>query len=361
MQKKKYLAIDVGNDKTKFVQGGIDKDKIVVNNYFIADTPTGIMDDGKIINLDGLISLFKESLKKSKIKANDLVLSITGTGIITRDIQLPKSTDEELEKILEFEAQQYFPVELDNYIMDFKVLEEMDIGDGVFNRVLLVAVPVNQVDEYMKIHKRLKKEITAIDIPANNFCKVLFGENFMDKDTASKNLPNEFAVLDLGAKTTGVYIFSSGKLKFSRILLNGSIDIDELIASQLNVDFEKAEEIKIMVGNLIGDDELINPNSDDAQISNLIKPAVNNIMNDVNRFIEFYNSRSTGNRLERIYLCGGGSKLKGLDVYFKAYFNIPVEYLDYKKFVIYKGKRKEEEFVDDFVLLINALGCLVRK
>lgn len=337
---KKYLAIDIGNRKTKIVLGGIEKDKIVVDNYFITDTPTGIMEDGKITNLNGLIAMLKDSLKKGKIRGKHLVMSITGTGIITRDIQLPKSTDEELEKILGFEAQQYFPVELDNYILDFKVLEEIDSGDGVFNRVLLVAAPVNQVDEFMKVHKRLNKEIEAIDIPANNICKVLFGEAYVGKELNGKELPHEFAVLDLGAKTTGVYIFSSGKLKFSRILLNGSGDIDDLIASQLNVDFSKAEEIKIMVGNLIADDDLINPNSEDAKISNLIKPAVNNLMSDINRFIEFYNSRSTGNRLDRIFLCGGGSKLKGIDIYFRTYFNIPVEFLDPQKFVLYKGHKK---------------------
>ncbi|OPZ92968.1 MAG: Cell division protein FtsA [Firmicutes bacterium ADurb.Bin419] len=360
MFNKKYLAIDVGNKKTKIVLGGIEKDKIVVDNYFIADTPSGIMDDGKIMNLNGLVTLLKDSFKKGRIKGKHLVLSITGTGIITRDIQLPKSTDEEIGKILEYEAQQYFPVELDNYILDFKVLDEIDANDGIYNKVLLVAVPINQVEEYMKIHKKLNKEIEAIDIPANNICKLLFGENYIGNEESDKDLPKEIAVLDLGAKTTGVHIFSSGKLKFSRILLNGSSDVDELIASQLNIDFIKAEEVKIMVGNLLSDDETSNHVSEDAEISNLIKPAVNNIMSDINRFIEFYNSRSTGNRLDKIYLCGGGSKLKGIDVYFKNYFNIPVEYLNPQRFVVYKGKRSEAEFFDDFVILVNALGCLVR-
>jgi len=360
MIKKKYIAIDVGNDKTKFVLGGMEKDKIVVNNYYISNTPSGTMDDGKIINLEGLVSFIKESLKKSGIRGKDLVLSITGTGIITREVQLPKSTDEELEKILGFEAQQYFPVELENYVLDFKVLEEIDEGEGVFYNVLLVAVPVNQIDEYMKIHKSLRKEIEAIDIPANNICKLVYGESNLDKDLESIGMSGEIAVLDFGAKTTGVYIFSSGKIKFSRILLNGSKDIDGMVASHLNVDFEKAEEVKIMVGNLISDDEINNPDSEDAQISNMIKPAIDNILGDINRFVEFYNSRSVGKRIGKIYLCGGGSKLKGLDVYFANYFNIPVEYLDYQKFVIYKGKKGIEEFANNFVLLVNALGCLVR-
>ena len=359
MLKKKYLAIDVGNSKTKIVHGGIEKDKIVVDNYFITDTPSGIIEDGKIKKLNDIVAFLKVSIKKSKIKSKHLVLSITGTGVITRDIQLPKSTNEELEKMLEFEAQQYFPVELDNYVMDFKVLEEIETGEGIFNRILLVAVPKIQVDEYMKVHKKLKMEIAAIDIPANNICKLLFGRSVMDNDSDNNGLPGEFVVLDFGARTTGVYIFSAGKIMFSRILLNGSADIDEVIASQLNVDFVKAEEIKIMAGKLVSDDEISNTNSDEAQISETIKPVINNIMSDINRFIEFYNSRSTGNKLEKIYLCGGGSKLKGLDIYFKNYFNLPVEYLEHQKFVVYKG-RNVEEFNNDFVLLINTLGSLVR-
>lgn len=360
MLKKKYLAIDVGNSKTKIVHGGIEKDKIVVDNYFIADTPSGIIDDGKIKNLNGLVVFLKDTIKKSKIRSRHLVLNITGTGVITRDIQLPKSTNEELEKMLEFEAQQYFPVELDNYVMDFKVLEDIETGEGIFNRVLLAAVPKIQVDEYMKVEKKLKKEIAAIDIPADNISKVFFSENHIQKEQSSKELPNEFAVLDLGAKTTGVYIFSSGNLKFSRILLSGSSEIDQLIAGQLSVDFEKAEEIKIMSGRLISDDESINPNSDEARISNIIKPYINNILSDINRFIEFYNSRSTKNKLDKIYICGGGSKLSGLDSYFKSYFNIPVEYMDPKKFAVYSGKAEDKDFDKDFTLLVNAIGCIVR-
>lgn len=360
MFNKKYLAIDVGNKKTKIVLGGIEKDKIVVDNYFIADTPSGIMDDGKIINLNGLVALLKDSFKKGKIKGKHLVLSITGTGIITRDIQLPKSTDEEIEKLLEFEAQQYFPVELENYVLDFKVLEEMESANGIYNRILLVAVPVNQVEEYMKLSKKLKKEVEAIDIPANNILKVLFQGNYVEGKNSEEELPKEFAVLDIGAKTTGVYIFSSGKLKFSRILLNGSSDFDDLIASQLNVDFVKAEEIKIMAGNLLSDEDSLNSDSKDVEISNLLRPAVNNLMNDINRFLDFYNSRSTGNRVEKIFLCGGGSKIKGMDVYFRNYFNVPVEYLDPRKNVVYKGKRNPTEFDEDFLVLVNALGCLIR-
>ncbi|MFZ5989584.1 MAG: type IV pilus assembly protein PilM [Bacillota bacterium] len=359
MLKKRYLAIDIGSSKIKMVHGGLEKGKIVVYEYDTADTPASSFEDGKITNIDTLTYAIRELIRKNRIKEKNLVLTITGTGIITRDIQIPKSTDEEIEKILEFEAQQYFPVELDNYILDFKVQEEIESGEGTFNRILLVAAPKNQVDEYMKLHKKLKMEIEAIDIPANNVFKFFFGESYQEKIFENKELPQEFAALDVGAKTTGVYIFSSGKLKFSRILLNGSMDIDELISSHLNVDFKQAEELKIMMGKLVGDDAE-NTTDEIVQMSNMIKPAVSNIMNDVSRFFEFYNSRSSGNRLERIYIFGGGSKLIGLDSYLSTYFGLPVEYLLPAGYIDYKGRKNQEEFINDFILLVNAIGGVVR-
>lgn len=360
MFNKKYLAIDMGSSKIKIVHGAVDKDKIIINEYDIVDTPQSCLEDGKITNLEMLVYVIKEVINKNKMREKNLVLNITGTGIITRDIQIPKSTDEEIGKILEFEAQQYFPVELDNYVIDFKVQEEIDNGEGNLNRVLLVAAPKSQVDEYMKIHKKIKMEIEAIDIPANNIFKLFFGENYLDKKFENKELPKEFAVLDIGAKTTGVYIFSGGKLKFSRILLNGSTDIDELISSYLNVDFKKAEELKIMMGRLVGEEESEGLEDEVLQMSNIIKPAISSVMNDVNRFFEFYNSRSTGNRLEKILICGGGSKLIGMDTFLSSYFNMPVEYLMPFENVIYKGRKSKEDFSSDYLMMANAIGGIIR-
>jgi|LSQX01.2.fsa_nt_gb type IV pilus assembly protein PilM len=360
MFSKQYLAIDMGSNKIKLVRGGIDKGNIVVSEYAIIDTPENSLEDGKIINLDKLVTLIKESVKKNKMKDRNLVLNVTGTGIITRDIQIPKSNDEEIEKILEFEAQQYFPVVLDNYVLDYKVQEEIDNQEGILNRVLLVAVPLNQIDEYMKIHKRLGMEISAIDIPANNMFKLLFSwEDGGFKEEFK--MPREFAVLDIGYLTTAIYIFSSEKLKFNRILLNGSSYIDEIISNYLNTDLKTAEEIK---NNNIRIDNVDNFESDTdkfSQVNNQIKSGLNNFMNDINRFFEFYNSRGSGNMLEKIFICGGGSKLKGINEYLNDYFNMPVESLyNQVKNVVYKGVKDQKEFESDFPLLVNAIGGLIR-
>lgn len=356
MFNKSYISVDLGGKNIKIVEGSTEKGEILINEYEIITTPEGVLEDGKVINIDLLVSSISEVIKRNKLKGKKLVLNISGTGIITRDVQLPKSTDEEIEKILQYEAQQHFPVELQNYVIDYKVQEEYDNGEGVYNRVFLVAVPVSQIDGYMEIHEKLKMDIEAIDISSNNVFKVLFDPSI--KRAYNEDSDKETAVLDIGGSTTGIYIFSKEKLKFSRVLLNGSMTIDEHIGNNFSIDLKKSEELKIMMGRII--DQSDDVDEETARISGIIKPAVASIMNDVSRFFEFYNSRSSGNKLEKIYICGGGAKLLGLEEFLKGYFSIPVKVLNSMDYIKYRGKKSKELFESDLIMLVNAIGGLVR-
>jgi hypothetical protein len=139
------------------------------------------------------------------------------------------------------------------------------------------------------------------------------------------------------------------RLKFSRILLNGSNDIDMAIANQCNISFQKAEEIK---KNFKGSQRSSNNSlneaaavSEEVNMGYIINNALNNIVSDVSRFIEFYISRNNTNRLKRLYVCGGGSLLKGLADYFSASFSISVKPLPLTKEIEYKIVENKDNLI----------------
>ena len=355
--KRKVIAIDIGNKTTKIVYGAKTKKNIVLSEYTIIDTPINCIKDGTIVNVESLALSISTTLKALRIRPGELVLNITGTGVITREIQIPISTDEEISQMLEFEAQQYFPVDLQNYTLDFKVLENFSVGEIFQSKLLLVAAPNKQIEEYIKLSKLLRLQLLAIDIPANCMLKLIRLNHQMEN--------GEYAVINIGLETTEVCIFNKDCLKFSRILLNGSADIDRLVANSFDVHLLKAEELKINFDssdNTTSHSEfgLDNAISEHEALANIIESALNTIVADINRFIDFYNSRESSNHVSSLFICGGGSRLSGLREYFETYFSMPVNFLPIGNNVIYKGKKARNEFERDYPQIVNALGGLIR-
>ncbi|MDP4180213.1 MAG: type IV pilus assembly protein PilM [Bacillota bacterium] len=355
MFKKTFLAVDIGNKNIKVVWGYYSKPQIYILEYDIVNTPGNIINDGRILSLEYIMKTLSGIIKKNKIKANKLIMNISGTGVITREIQLPKSTDDELESILKYDAQQYFPVDLEDYVMDFKILDDGASNNENTCRVLLVAVPLKQANDYMYIAEKLKIEMEAIDIPANSITKLVYGNA-----SSEKTKFEEAAILDFGADTTGVYIFQDSKLMFNRILLSGSREIDKSLAKDQEIDISNAETLKIKKAKIFNDEDEIGETEDSIQICNAIRPAINSLMIDITRLIDFYASRSTYSKIQKIYMCGGGSMLAGLGKYVESYFNVPVEFLNNVANIEYKGKKSTEIFSKDYILLTNAIGALVR-
>lgn len=354
MFENKLIALDIGNNTIKVVYGYANNRNIIINEYDIIKMPVNCMNDGIIINIDELAKVILYSLKKNKMTGGSLVLNVTGTRVITRDIQIPSASDQEIEQILEFEAQQYFPVDLQNYTVDFKVLERIKTDEGEQLRVLIVAAPNKQVEEFIQLSKLLKKPLKAIDLPANCVLKIL------SHNAVQNVIDDGWAVVDIGKDTSLVCIFRNNTLKFNRILLNGSAEIDQSIANKLNVEYGRAEEFKTSFSGLTEVYEEAAATGEAEEIGEIIKNSVNNIITDVNRFIDFYNSRESQNHVQKIYLYGGGSKLKGLPEYFTNYFNMPVTLVPLQKGIIYKGRKGKKVFEEDFNQLINAIGGLIR-
>lgn len=348
---KNLLTLDIGNDAIKIVSGSANKKNIIISEYGIVNTPGECINDGMIIDAERLSKVISEALKINKIGGGGLVLTVTGTGVITRDIMLPKSSEQEISQILEFEAQQYFPVDLKDYTVDFKVMES--IGNQV--RILVVAAPNKQIEGYIQLSKLLRQQLAAIDIPANCVLKLLSFSPMYSND-----ITEEYAVVDIGRDTSGVCFFRNDILKFSRILLNGVSEIDSIIANKYNLEYPSAEELKKSFRGFGDSQPVSQDNNKFSDLGEVIKGALDNIISDINRFIEFYNSRDNSNNVEKIYVYGGGSKLGGITEYFSSNFNMPVLPFPSLKEIAYKGHKDKEEFERDYSFLINAIGALAR-
>lgn len=450
--KPSHMVIDFGSDSIKVVYGNFGRKDIEIFAHSVISVGRDLVDDGKVLNPLEVATLLKQSVDSNNIKVSDLTLILSGSEIIIREIQVPKVDEKEVGKIIEFEAQQYFPIELTEYMIDYKVLDEVNTDEEDKLRVLLVAVPLEQIQGYVKVAEYLGVELKAIDILINTTLKYFLGNNYL-KEYKKDDVPQEFnfsnifrmdaksalslirkfmktslknfkkgdntdeetsedlneeekepgkldkvvgklkelsenilskvkikkevqdtkekkkevmekgdiyALLDMGARTTSIYIYSDYRLRFNRTLLIGGDEIDREISNNLTMSNEDAKSQKVTRGNLIVDEGESQLYEDEAGFNKVLTDAFGKILGDAARFLEFYNSRSTQGNINKIYIYGGASKLRGAKEYMTEFFNVPVEYLEdghYK--VKYTGSNK-----DDYELnkrsLVNVIGGLVK-
>ena len=142
-------------------------------------------------------------------------------------------------------------------------------------------------------------------------------------------------VLDLGATTTSLSIFSNGNLLFSEVINFGGSNITEAIARYFGISFSEAEKIKIMHASAIehsSDNNIsfevpsinFDNNEKFVQLSKkdlhkIIKPYVENIMKWTKLVINKSGYDKTISN--QLVLTGGGSQLDGLSILIKNYLN----------------------------------------
>ena len=72
-----------------------------------------------------LVDVIKKLFKENGIKTKKVVTSLSGDSVIIRYVKLPFMTAEELSGAIPREAEQYIPLNLDQVVLDFQILGEI--------------------------------------------------------------------------------------------------------------------------------------------------------------------------------------------------------------------------------------------
>ncbi|NLJ88077.1 MAG: type IV pilus assembly protein PilM [Epulopiscium sp.] len=349
------LGIEVGNSNIKLVQG-IKKGRIVhVQNHGITATPKNAVRDGFIVDMEAVYNAASELIKKKRFNEQNAALSIQGTSIITRDVIVPYMEENELRNVLEYQKEEYFPIDVSDYQTDFKILEKLDTDEGKKLSVLLVAAPNNMITGAMDLLRRLNLKVKFIDI-ASNAVANLYANKSMSFQGEE---PYSIMVLDIGGQTTTATIISDGKILFSRTILYGFDELNDIISKEFSEEsYEQVEIFKKRYAAIYDADKSPEEDLYGSHISHVIKPAIDtNLIQEISRVLDFYYSRNNARKVKTIYLVGGGACLKNFDRYIGKSFGINTVRGD----ILDNIKAKDAlNFKEDFLYLTNVLGLITR-
>ena len=348
---KNIVAMDIGASTIKIIEGRCNLNTIQIYKMIQISTPSDSFYDGQIINKEKIKESISTIFKKENIKAKMLAFTLESTNIINREFILPWTKPQELKQIIGFEAEQYLPIEMDKYILQYKILDEFIEDDIKRINALLVALPKVIIENYLTLAQELELTPGYLDIHSNSVYKLLSLNTIINGSYALED--RTVAVIDIGYRFINITIINKGQFKFNRLLNNGWMDFDINIGNQFNRSLSEVEKKKIEKRNM-------NHASDPkcgSMLANEVKDTVSAWLNEIEKIFRYYTSRSTGNTIDNIYIYGGSSNMDGISNYIQEFFNIPTSKIS----SLANVKLNNDLEGTDISSYMNAIGSLIRR
>jgi cell division protein FtsA len=271
-----------------------------------------------------LLILFPEEESGNKI--NSVYVNIGGShifstschGLVSVSRADKKIPAEDVERVLQA-AQDASPLSSNKEILktfpkEFMVDGEGGLKDVVGMEGMRLEADVLGVGVFSPYLRNLNRAVSNADVQANDVTPSILASARSVLKRKERELG--VALVEIGAGTTGIAVFSDGELSYATVLPIGSAHITNDIAVGLKVDVDLAEKIKIEFGTCWhrGADKKEKMDLEDEflvfshkEIADIVGSRVSEIFDEVNK--ELKNISKQGQLPGGLVLTGGGAKL----------------------------------------------------
>jgi len=288
-KKDHLVGLDIGAAFVKVAELKTTKKGRALNKFGIAKVPEGMIQEGRINDMEGLAEIIRSLFKLHKIKEKNVALSTGGHSVVIKTITTSKVPDGELHKNIRAEAEQYIPYDINDVNIDYQILGDSEYSAEQMN-VLLVAVRQDLVDEYVELINMAGLKPVIIDV--DTFALQNVYEVLPDVNHERITL-----LLDVGASKTSVNILQDKNSILMRDMTNGCYQLVSVVSERLEIDREKA--LQIIMG------EVDYPESGQT-LNDLYDMVVDNWCSDICEVVHTFESGSGNDSIETIILSGGG-------------------------------------------------------
>lgn len=346
--KDALVGLDIGSGAIKVLQLKEVKGKYKVERFGMKPLPPETIVDGAIMDSLEVVTAIKALVTEQKIKNKNVALSISGTSVIVKKISLPPMSDEELERQIKFEAEQYIPFDINDVFLDYhKLAQDGEAAEGQPEMpILLVASKKDKLNDYANVVRQAGLDPKIVDVDAfaieNMYC--------INYDT----IPDELtALVNIGASVMNINILNGGTSVFTRDCTIGGNRYTESIQQNLGLTLEDAEAAKR--GQLSGVDE--------AGLSAAIGAVDMEVATEISRSFDYFRTTATYEaEISRIILSGGCAKIQTLPARITEQIGIETSLADpFKNLDVSGLKMTPEELAEVAPAAAVVVGLAIRR
>jgi len=329
------IAIDISSTGVKLVELAHTRSGYELKAMAIVPLPRDAIVENTVIDSMAVSQALLDALEEARPSSSKVAIAVSGNAVIIKTVNMPTTTEFELETQIEFEADQHVPYDIDDVYLDFQILGE-DAADAAQMEVVLVACKREIVDDYQLVLNEAGLEAKCVD------CAVFALENaaevlgLINDDSAIESFDEEdsqaIGLVNIGANLMNINILRNGQMAFVRDQFYGGQNLTEEIQKEHNLGYQAAEEMK---KNAFHD---VSPEA--------IERFYVGLTSELVRSLDFYAANYAEYPVQKLYITGGTALMPEIAVELEQRLGIETEVVNPFDKIKINNKKFDQEYLD---------------
>lgn len=333
--KKTTISMEFCSDRVKVVVGRYQKKNITIDKCFSIPIPEDLYEDGIIKDTNKYLYELERGLSENKVSRGDVYGVINSSNIIIREISIPKVGANQIGAILNYQLDEYLPVDPQAYVVQYLPLDTVEENGVEKQNLMLIGVPKSIIEPHFNLLQNLGLKPLVLDYAGNAITKLI---RFNDSINGVYDKNITIVCVDLEHESTTLNIIEKGMMSISRVVKE---EIRPIVYEDAALTSDEAS------WPVEGNESF---EQDNSAVSGL-KRNLGVILDGIDIVFRYYSSRETENDIDLILLHGYYSNIDGIENLIGNFFEIPCVKLN----VLDKVK-----FYGDLADYANAIGGLIR-
>jgi type IV pilus assembly protein PilM len=300
--KTKYpalIGVDISSTAIKLVElVEAGKGAYRLERYAIEPLVRDVVTDGNVANLDLVADALKRAHKRLGTRNRNVALALPAAMVITKKIIVPSGQrEEELELMVEAEANQYIPFALDEVNLDFQTIGPAP-NNPEESEVLIAASRKEKVEDRVAAAEAAGLKPRIMDVESYAMQQAF---ELISPSLPASGRDQNIALVDIGAHVTHFYVLRNNQFLFSRDQAFGGNQLTHDVQRAFNLTPDEAESAKKSQGL---------PENYDTDV---LQPFMETLALEVTRALQFFFTSTSYNQVDQIVLAGGCALLPGID------------------------------------------------
>ncbi len=293
------IGLDIGTSGVRAAELSFGKGGVTLEKFGQVALPEGAVRDGEVVDPPTVADAVRQLWAHTGFSHKKVALGVANQRVIVRQVDLPWMPENELKASLGFQAQDFLPMPVDQAVLDFHAVSEVnEQGQPRMLRGLLVAAMREMLMANVRAAERAGLRVSGVDLTSFAVLRALG-----DFSPAADQV---VALVDVGAKVSNIVIHRAGVPLFVRILLMGGQDVTDAVADRLGLPQAQAEALKQNPQNSgFSHDDLVTA-------GRAVESTAAALVDEIRGSLDYFTSTSGVGAPQRVVLTGGGSRLAGL-------------------------------------------------